>query len=210
MVENMLASPLLKKWMNPLYLQEATAQELQASFQAQQPKYLHLQRFLLPQKAKTMLQHLQRLKYQQVYKPDRYRYSVASPAAESCKPFSQFLASTAMQIYLQKLTGEKIHACVQEIVSFQRQDYALLHDEERLPQGIRFVVDLTQQWNAEAGGYQVYTLPEHDPLIIYPAFNTLTLIASTKDLRCFAKYSNSVSNARKQYRVQGVYQGKRL
>lgn len=202
------ASPLLKKWINPAYLNEETIKQLCISFTAQQPNHLHLQSFLLPHKANTLVKHLKQLHYTQVYRPDQYRYSYA-PKTLSCKPFLQFLTSSEMREYLQKLTGKKLRQpCVYDIVSFQHQDYTLLHDEQQSSQGMRFVFDLTPQWNNDAGGYDVYKLSENDPLIIYPANNALTLIEATSNLQCFTKYVNSLASTRKQYRIQGKYMNK--
>lgn len=207
--EDTLVSHLLKKWINPLYLQKDTINQLHASFHAQQPNHLHLQSFLLPHKANTLVKHLKRLHYTRVYRPDQYRYSVA-PTVESCKPFLQFLLSSEMRGYLQKLTGKKLRLPrAYHIVSFQHQDYTLLHDEQQISQRMRLVFDATLQWSNDAGGYDVYQVPEHDPLIIHPANNALTLIEAAPNLQYFTKYINSVSKGRKQYRVQGSYQNKK-
>lgn len=203
--EDTLVAHLLKKWINPLYLQEDTVNQLHTSFHAQQPHYLHLQQFLLPSKAKTLLHHLQQLHYTLRYKPDQYRYHQALPAP-SCKPFLHFLGSTALQRYLQRLTGKTVQRpSTFESIACQHQDYTLLHDKQQALQGIQVVMDFTPQWNNDAGGYDVYQLPKHDPLVIHPANNALTLIEATPNLQHFTKYVNSLASTRKQYRIQGKH-----
>ena len=68
MAKDSCTSPLLKKWINPAYLEQDTIKKLQEAFKAQHPNYLHLQNFLLQRKADTLLKHLKQLHYTQVYK----------------------------------------------------------------------------------------------------------------------------------------------
>ncbi|MBS3144629.1 hypothetical protein J4208_03515 [Candidatus Woesearchaeota archaeon] len=198
----------LEKWLNPIYLQEETMQALKKAFTEQDIPHIQLQDFFTPEKAKTILQHFQRAHYQQQYVPDKYNYAVADQLG-SLATVQEVFQDPLMSLWLEEITGKKSTASQVSILRFTHGDYTLMHDSETPEEGILLVYDPVTPWSVEAGGYEVFTLPEKDPLVIQPQQNTLTIVCITKETRNFTKYVNSLCGDRKRYCLQGNYLSKK-
>ena len=198
----------LEKWLNPIYLQEETMQALKKAFTEQDIPHIQLQDFFTPEKAKTILQHFQRAHYQQQYVPDKYNYARADQLG-SLATVQEVFQDLLMKLWLEEITGKKSTASQINILRFTHGDYTLIHDSETPEEGILLIYDPVTPWPIEAGGYDVFTLPEKDPLVIQPQANTLTIIAITKETRQFTKYVNSLCRDKKRYCLKGNYTSKK-
>ncbi len=195
----------IEKWLNPMYLQEEAMQALKKVFTQQQDiQHIQLQDFFTPEKAKTMLRHLQRAHYQQQYVPDKYNYALADQIG-ALQTIQEVFQDPLFKLWLEEITGKKSVASQISILRFAQGDYTLIHDSETPEEGLFLIYEPTSPWSAEAGGYDVFTLPEKDPLVIQPQANTLTIIAITKETRHFTKYVNGLSRDKKRYCLKTKY-----
>ncbi len=195
----------IEKWLNPIYLQEETMQALKKAF-AQEKDFPHvqLQDFFKQEKVKTLAQHMQRAHYQQHYTPDKYSYALADEIG-ALRTIQEVFQDTIFKLWVEEITGKQIKECQMEVIRFAHKDYTLIHDSETPEEGILIIYNPMLPWSAEAGGYDVFTMPEKDPLIIQPQANTLMLISLTEEIRHFVKYVNSLSKEKKRYCFKITY-----
>ena len=94
----------IEKWLNPMYLQEEAMQALKKVFTQQQDiQHIQLQDFFTPEKAKTMLRHLQRAHYQQQYVPDKYNYAAADQIG-NLKNIQEVFQDPLFKLWLEEIT----------------------------------------------------------------------------------------------------------
>ncbi|HLC72450.1 MAG TPA: hypothetical protein VJH37_02600 [Candidatus Nanoarchaeia archaeon] len=195
----------IEKWLNPIYLQEEIINALKKAFlQEKEFSHVQLQDFFKPEKAKTLAQHLQRAHYQQRYVPDKYRYAKADEIG-ALKTVQEVFQDAVFRLWLEEITGKKVKGCHMEVVRFVQGDYTLMHDSETPEEGIVIIYDPALPWSAGSGGYEVFTVPEKDPLILQPQANTLTIIGATKETLQFTKYVNSLCKDKKRYCLKVNY-----
>ena len=198
-------STKIEKWLNPIYLQEEAMQALKKAFAQQQDiPHIQVQDFFRSEKAKTILQHLQRSHYQQRYVPDRYNYAAADHIG-SLQTIQEVFQDPVFSLWLEEVTGKKSNACQISVVRFAHRDYTVIHDSEIPEEGLLLIYDPTRPWSSEAGGYEICTVPNKDPLVIQPKENTLTIVWMNKETRMFTKYCNHLSQNKKRYSVHVIY-----
>ena len=192
---------LIEKWFNPIYLREETMQALKKAY-AQEPDIPHIQfqDFFRPEKVKTLGQHLRRSHYVRQYSPDMYRYGLAdnSKALEYVKGV---LSDPLVKVWIAEITGKTIKDQEVEVLRFTQGDYTLLHDSKETQDSLLFIYDDMPAWEPEQGGYDVFTVPDKDPLVVQPKTNTGTLVLLNKETRMFTKYCNSLWNEKKRYSI---------
>lgn len=199
----------IEKWLNPMYLREEAMRALKKVFTQQQDiQHIQLQDFFTSEKAKTILRHLQRAHYQQQYVPDKYNYALADQIGD-LQTMQEVFQDPLFRLWLEEITGKKSTSSQINMLRFTHGDYTIIHDSEIPEEGLFLIYDPTSPWSAEAGGYDVFTLPEKDPLVIQPQANTLTIVYRTKETRHFTKYVNSLCGDKKRYCLRGAYTNKK-
>lgn len=196
----------LRTWIKSVYLQKEALQQLRDSFQ-QQKQLIHLQLydFLQQHAAATLIQHIKKSTLKKEYAPDKYSFHVAT-LTEPLRPFFSFLRSSQFFHYIKEITGLPL---VQQpeitVFRFAHRDYTLLHDAVQQHSGLLLHFELTQPWDSSWGGYDVYSTPDEDPLVLQPQFNSLTFILLNKDMQHFTKYVNYLAGKHQRFFLRAFY-----
>ncbi|GEM_PF-2808571 len=199
---NILEDPLLKKWLNPVYLKEDLVQQFHQFYlkNKEELQFMQWTDFLKPEKAKTVAEQLKKGHYMRKYRPDMYKYKESKPY-KAVDPLLNLLKSEALKKYMKAVFEQEYKQQQMELRCFAQGDYTLLHDAEETFEGFLLIYDSGTEWQQEYGGYDVVIRPKKDPLIIPPTPNTLAIIKSTKETRWFTKYVNGLTGNKKRYVV---------
>jgi len=91
------------------------------------------------------------------------------------------------------------------IFSFQHRDYTLLSDSIRQDDGVKVIIELTDNWNDEANGYTSFVKDKKEVARINVINNSVSIIRTNNDMRSFVKYVNYKSKDKKRIFIELTY-----
>ena len=107
-----------------------------------------------------------------------------------------FWKSKSLLSFLESGTGLKLKFRSSQGQNYSPGDYSLLHSEEFEKKRLVVVYDLTNNWNIEWGGYDIYTSPDKDPLICNRDAGTLMLTLLDEGDYCCTRYVSLKSDSK--------------
>jgi hypothetical protein len=170
----------LADWINPLYLDRATVDELRMVFAKE--KQVLLQDFLRKDAYEKALKISRAAEFKRAFVPDEMSCAFAMKTDE----FLNFLASEKFLLYIELITGIK-PGNIAFYTEFRTGDYAVLKD---LPQNWKLVTHFfLSQWNEAWGGRLIFRDSKGNHNYSSPMANALLLTQNTK-LRGYVEYVN--------------------
>lgn len=200
MTEKKIDVKLLKKWINPYYLQQHILMQLPDSYK--RDSIIQLRSFLHETAFKELKKQLARTKLVKKSIPDQYVYKEID--LKQLKDFAAFLNSPTFKQYLKFITGLQGKKAAYSLKVFGHSDYTLLHDKEKGWNGVDLLLDITDDWEQSWGGYVRYSNSEGTLFTLVPHENTLTLLKRTSDMHSFVKYVNAAVGKQKRVFVEGI------
>ncbi|QQG38961.1 MAG: hypothetical protein HYS32_00660 [Candidatus Woesearchaeota archaeon] len=93
--------------------------------------------------------------------------------------------------FLSKLLGKKVNFNFSKIFCFKHKDYTLLNDEISEEKGFKVILELTENWSDEFGGYISFVKDEEEVFRVDTIDNSFTLIKTNDKMKSFVKYINN-------------------
>lgn len=176
---------------NKVYIKEQTIEKIKKVLKKE--GCIQLQNFFREKYYKVL--YNKNIKLKKVYIPNLCSYSFSEfKDKKFLKQISNFLSN----FYRLKLKGSKI-------LYFKHEDYTLLNDKTNEEEGITIIIELTNNWNNEYGGYTLFTKNNKEVLRINPIKNSLTIIKTNKEMKSFVKYVNHKAKNNKRIFVELKY-----
>ena len=165
---------------NQIYLEKI--EEIKNAFKANKDfPSIQLHNFLTG--FEEMKNKITRLKFQKEINLLHHRLSRAEIELELLK-FAEFLSKTLnKKIKKTKFTAYKL----------EWKEFMILNDDYVEKPGIDVIIDLTENWNQEAGGQIVYTSGSGESHTIPVLKNSLTIVERKKGVQKFFKYINNLA-----------------
>lgn len=91
--------------------------------------------------------------------------------------------------FIEKIVG-RVKVRSVKLICFKHKDYTLINDKQSEEEGYTIIVELTDGWNKESGGFTSFIKNNEEMQRIYPIPNSLSLIKTNKELKSFVKYIN--------------------
>ena len=183
-IDKALKSELLKEFLNPVYRNMKTLQQIKNMFQKKAPKSVQLQEIWKKEKYKALKTEAEIAAYTDEYEPERYSMSKAEMGEE----LQRIWLSEEFQALITFITGKKSTGEA-TLEMFQHQDYTLLSDEAE-PSYVDVCFWMAPYWEQAWGGYTSYVQENEEILRIHPIPNSLTFVHVQQGMKKFVKYVN--------------------
>ncbi len=132
-----------------------------------------------------------KIKFRKKYLPHSYSYSYSKFID---KEFINYL-SDFLFIFLDK----KLRNRFLGLFSFGYGDYTLLNDKFKTKNGYKIIIDFTNYWHDDFGGYHSFLRKNKEFLRLKPKNNSISIIKLDKNTRYFVKYINNKARKNKIY-----------
>ncbi len=126
------------------------------------------------------LKELPKLKinFKKEYKPQSHSYKI-----------SNYNLSKEIKLFIENITGKKISSS--NIFEFKHKDYTLLNDKNSEKKVYKIILELTENWKEEFGGFTSFIKYNKELFRINPIYNSLAIVKTNKEMKSFVKYINN-------------------
>lgn len=167
---------------NQLYQNTRVLRTARKEYEQETPKNIRLQTFFHPKIFKLLQQKLHQQKYTARFHPYKYSYSTTK-----LKEMDSFIKGTYFKNIINNLLGIKKYKITYEIQRFQPGNFTLLHDANKEPPGIDFIIDLSTT-HSFYGGYIKYLTEKKELLQLNPCPNSISFVNRGKGIMKYVKY----------------------
>ncbi|HLC58639.1 MAG TPA: hypothetical protein VJI68_02155 [Candidatus Nanoarchaeia archaeon] len=130
-----------------------------------------------------------KVKLKEVYIPQLHKYR-----------FNNFKINKEIKEFIEKIINKKLISS--KVYEFKHTDYTLINDNIKEKEGYKIILDLTKNWNEEANGYTSFIKNNEEVFRINPAYNSLTIIKTNKNMKSFVKYVNNKAKDNKRFFIE--------
>ena len=178
---------MLSDELHPLYLQSGVLEQIKN--QLELAGFIQLQKILSTKKL---------LEVQSFFKEG---YINSLPDSHHYTNFKKSEISEEFSELLSQLLGRYVEIKTLELRSYKKGDYTLLHDEKIGKKSNLFILDLTENWSEDAGGYEVVV--QNEDLIIPVQGNSLSIVFNVD--KNYTKYVNCLAENDEKLVVIGTF-----
>ena len=118
------------------------------------------------------------------------RYYIPLLASYEYANFSESNLGEEIKEVIEKILGREIKIKSLRFLVFYHKDYTLISDTKNEEEGYTLLLELTEYWKREFGGYTSFVKNNEELQRIYPIPNSLSLIKTDKSMKSFTKYVN--------------------
>ena len=190
---------LLAEWINPVYLQEDSQQQIQQQFE--QDSQISLQQFLRPELFQRLRDFVLAKPEQEwsTQSPPHQRYYKAAPFEPKEESvlghFARLLVCPAFLALMKRLTDLDLSQYFAELQQFGNGHFTLMHDGDsrRKREGLDcmfYLIEESLDWDEGWGAYTSYNGDEGELLTVTPCGNTLSLVFCDEGISRFTKFVN--------------------
>ena len=110
---------------------------------------------------------------------------------------NKYKLSKEIKGFLETITNKKVKST--KIFQFKHKDYTIINDKLKEKEGYKIILELTEKWNQESGGYTSIIENNKETLRINPIYNSLTIIKTNEKTKSFIKYINNKANNKRKF-----------
>jgi hypothetical protein len=178
---------------NHSYLESSTLSELSSHFNSD-PEFrtLSLAQFLDPEFYSILQKELKNTIFERDNRPIMYRRETAEPGTE----ILSLLSNSDFGTILNQILGHDFSIEKSTLMRYGVSDYQILHDNLVESPGVDVIIDLTDDWNDDFGGYVVYTDGDGEFLTLSQKGRMLSIVDRGTSYHRFVKYVNHYAENR--------------
>lgn len=175
------------KMINSVYMGIDTITQLKSQYNSDSEfETVSLSQFLELDYLEEISKELSGLSFRRTNRPIMYRKMIANVPTI----LQDLYTSSGFKELFEEITGEVLNISSEELVQFGHTDYQILHDELLPPPGIDLILDLTEEWDDEQGGFITYTDGDGDFSTLTQRRGTLSIVNRNSTHHRFVKYVN--------------------
>lgn len=169
---------------NTLYLDGNVLRKAKEVYRSQEPRNIRLEQFFQPVVFALLQRKIMSSTFHLKFNPLKYKYETAY-----IEEVRSFLEGRYFHEIVLSILGLKKYKLVFELRRFQPGQYTLLHDAEKEPLGIDFVLDFSEHPRNTSGCIH-YLTNEEELLQLDPQPNTLSFVERKLGVMKYVKYVN--------------------
>ena len=190
----------MKLKINPNYLKLENQREIQESFAKSTPPIAILFNFFDEEAYKELKTKIERQRFEKVTDVLHRRYTRSNIP----KPLNKFFEENKeFRTLINVILKERIKHIDAVAYNFTWKHYTIINDETTEEAGYDIFIDVTDNWNDEAGGSLIYVDGSGDFTKIPNKGNTLTIIKRDENTHKFIKYVNHKAKDKNKFFVLG-------